>query len=134
MHQVAASSIGIITVVGIIRGLVAQPQCSMVDRGGIISVIVGITASVIVTVVQIVASTISINSNHVSVSCAGAGVYISVVVLPIKRRVVQVVLGRERRELGVGSRVAGGDAGRAGVSGVGTVSGRRGRASEEAFL
>ena len=114
----------------------AQPQCSIVDRGGIVSVTVGVTASVdfIVTVVRIVASTISISSNHAPVSRAGAGFYMSVVVLSIKCRVVQVVLGRERRELGVSRRVAGDDAGRVGVRGVGAGSGRRGRASEEAFL
>ena len=52
MHQVADSSIGIITVVGIIGGLVAQPQCSIVDKGGIVSGTAGVTASVIITVIQ----------------------------------------------------------------------------------
>jgi len=101
MHRVAASTIGVITVVGIIRGLVAQPQCSVVDRGGIVSVTVGVTASVIAASVHIRTSAISINSDHVPVSRAGSGVYISVVVLSIKCRVVQVVLGCKRRKLGV---------------------------------
>ena len=65
MHRVAASIIGVITVVRIIRGLVAQPQCSVVDRGGIVSVTVGVAASVFAAAVLIRAITISINSNHV---------------------------------------------------------------------
>jgi len=134
MHRVAASTIGVITVVRIIRGLVAQPQCSVVDGGGIVSVTVGVTVSDIITVVYVVASATSISSNNVSVSRAGAGVYASIQMEPIKCRVVQVVLGYKRRKLGVCRRVAGDDAGRAGVHSVGAVSGRRGRASEEAFL
>ena len=124
MYRVAASTFGVITVVGIIRGLVAQPQCSVVDRGGIVSVTVGVTASVIITVA--VASTTSINSNNVPISRAGAGVYVSIQMEPIKCRVVQVVLGCKRRKLGVCRRVAGDDAGREGVHSVGTVSCRRG--------
>ena len=134
MHKVAASTIGVITVVGIIRGLVAQPQCSVVDRGGIVSVAVGVAASVIITVVYAVASVTSISSDEVSVARAGAGVYVSIQMEPIERRVVQVVLGCKRRELGVRRRVAGTDAGRVGMCSVGAVSGRRGRASEKTFL
>ena len=62
MHRVAASTIGVITVVRIIRGLVAQPQCSVVDGGGIVSVTVGVTVSDIITVVYAVASVTSISS------------------------------------------------------------------------
>jgi hypothetical protein len=78
MRRVATSTFGVITVVGIIRGLVAQPQCSVVDRGGIVSVAVGVAASVIITAVYAVASTTSISSNEASVARAGAGVDVSI--------------------------------------------------------